>query len=321
MRTKSVLTKVVLVLCIVPWVLTEQPHHPKKTHTSHAQKDDAHFKEGKHQEDFDHEAILGSREAEEEFYELSDDEAKERLSEIFDKIDTNGDHHVSEDELVHCILASFKKLDASDALERFNGNDADKDGQVTWKEFVKNVYEYSLEEVEEFKKDHSEEMRTFLDSLEAEHEKFLAADVNKNGSLDKNEYVAFVNPHEHEHMWNVELKQTLKDYDTNKDGSVDLNEFMRQSAGETPSKETLIAEQENFGAYDVNKDGKLDMQEMRAWSLPNNLQNAKDEAEHLMSETDFDHDKILTRDEVLEQHELWVGSQAYEHATHDPSEL
>jgi Ca2+-binding EF-hand superfamily protein len=64
--------------------------------------------------------------------------------------------------------------------------------------------------------------------LYAEEEKFNAADLDKNGILDKKEYAAFNNPYEYKHMWDVELKQTLKEYDTNKNGVVDLNEFINQ---------------------------------------------------------------------------------------------
>ena len=57
------------------------------------------------------------------------------------------------------------------------------------------------------------------------------------------------------------------------------------------------------------------------------METAEDEAEHLLEETDQDGDGKLSREEILEQFELWVGSAATDYGLqlsdkyHDPSEL
>jgi hypothetical protein len=43
---------------------------------------------------------------------------------------------------------------------------------------------------------------------------------------------------------------------------------------------------------------------------PNLIDTAADEATHLMKSTDKNGDGILTYDEVVDEHELWVGSEA-----------
>lgn len=43
---------------------------------------------------------------------------------------------------------------------------------------------------------------------------------------------------------------------------------------------------------------------------------AESEAEHLFMESDSDKDEKLTKDEIIKQHELWVGSQATDYGRH-----
>ena len=88
-------------------------------------------------------------------------------------------------------------------------------------------------------------------------------------------------------------------------------------------RESLIVDEENFKTYDVNGDGRLDAVEVQEWLVPDQEQIARDEARHLMSETDRDNDNMLTVTEILGKQSLWVGSQATQaiHLTHDPSEL
>ena len=93
------------------------------------------------------------------------------------------------------------------------------------------------------------------------------------------------------------------------------------------NREMQIVDRENFQSYDANKDGVLDVGELRGWVLPDNAGLAEDEAGHLMSETDMDSDRMLSKKEVLQKHELWVGSHVADvmhmqhHVLHDPGEL
>lgn len=92
----------------------------------------------------------------------------------------------------------------------------------------------------------------------------------------------------------------------------------------TPDREQLIVDRENFDSYDTSKDGKLDPVELRAWVLPDRRSMADEEAEHLISETDLNRDGKLTFSEILDRHDLWVGSAATDYGQelrHDPSEL
>lgn len=61
---------------------------------------------------------------------------------------------------------------------------------------------------------------------------------------------------------------------------------------------------------DSNKDGYLDAVEVRDWIAPPEFDHAEAEARHLVFEADDDADEKLTKAEILEKYDLFVGSQA-----------
>ena len=56
--------------------------------------------------------------------------------------------------------------------------------------------------------------------------KFSSADKNGDGNLDQQEFVAFVNPHHHEHMVDHLIQDQLHAYDKDQDGFISRREFM-----------------------------------------------------------------------------------------------
>lgn len=55
---------------------------------------------------------------------------------------------------------------------------------------------------------------------------FEAADKNKDGSLNKAEFLMFSHPEEHPDMLPVILKQTLQEKDIDGDGFISFQEFI-----------------------------------------------------------------------------------------------
>lgn len=99
---------------------------------------------------------------------------------------------------------------------------------------------------------------------------FDAADVNRDGVLDPEEFVAFITPEEFPHMLPGILNQTLREKDTDKDGKISFQEYVGES-GANQDKGWLLAEKDKFDTdYDLDGDGILNSNEILAWVVPNN---------------------------------------------------
>ena len=55
----------------------------------------------------------------------------------------------------------------------------------------------------------------------------------------------------------------------------------------------------------------MDLEEVKAWIIPPDYDHSEAEAKHLVFEADIDHDNRLTKDEILEKYDIFVGSQVY----------
>ncbi|XP_023930230.1 calumenin-B-like [Lingula anatina] len=293
-----------------------------REHTEHGghlpRSNDDHYTEGIHNADFDHEAVIGRKNLEEEFDQLPPEEAKERLGKLVDKMDQDKDGFVTKEELILWIVNSFRTLDEEDAESKFLEHDSNEDKYVSWEEYIRGSYNYAPKEIEDLKKEPNEDNEHILESLQIDEIKFAAADQDKNNLLDENEYAAFLHPYDYKHMTDAEVAVTLLSLDKDKNGELSFQEFL---GDEETSKESEIVEKDNFAELDKNKDGVLDNEELKAWVSPDNEEAAQREAEHLISESDVDKDGKVTKDEIVAQHELWVGSQATDYGEHLHEEL
>uniref|UniRef100_A0A094ZHD4 Band 7 protein n=1 Tax=Schistosoma haematobium TaxID=6185 RepID=A0A094ZHD4_SCHHA len=258
---------------------------------------------GQHYSEYDHDLVTGSHEYSQKFKELDPEEAKLQLGKLFHKIDIDNDLKIDKED----------SLDLEASKPRFKEYDANGDGQVAWSEYTNKIYGYTAQELEDFRKDSKNDTKLFIQSLDEEKLKFDSADQDKTGYLNETEFVAFEHPHNYRHMAPYELKHTLRDFDKDKDGFINELEYL---GDDKMNKDALIIERENFKNYDINSDGKLDPSEMALWVTPGFDKTATDETEHLFNETDKDKDGLLTKEEVLDQHDLWVGSQATDYGRH-----
>lgn len=97
-----------------------------------------------------------------------------------------------------------------------------------------------------------------------------AADVNKDGVLDKDEWVAFSHPEEHPTMLPIILEQTLKEKDKDQDGGITFQEYIAERGAEL-NKEALLDEKIKFDeVLDKNHDGRLEGNEILSWVVPSN---------------------------------------------------
>lgn len=64
--------------------------------------------------------------------------------------------------LLYFIVFLNRKQDEKEALEKLKEVDINSDGQMSWPEYLKKVYGYTVDELNVFKKDLSPEMQSFL---------------------------------------------------------------------------------------------------------------------------------------------------------------
>lgn len=202
-----------------------------------------------------------------------------------------------------------------DDVERHWGyHDKDSDGKISWQEYRESSYGMmdNLDDIY----DHHRNL-TYNQVIERDHNRFLHADRDGDKVMNKEEFADFLHPHEVPHMREVVIDETMTDMDKNKDGFVELEEYVNDlwPAYERKSKEEepdwLTAEREQFNTHrDKNGDKKLDRKELGDWIIPEDFDHADAEAKHLIYEADVDKDSFLSKAEIMDQQDLFVGSQA-----------
>lgn len=276
-----------------------------------------HFETGQGHGDashYDHEAILGSHKEASEFEQMSPTEAKAKLKILAAKMDRNEDGAVNKDELKQWILRSFRSLSLEESDEQFAESDLNEDGLVSWQEYKANEMDLSIDDalVAQDTSDLDEE----YDYLKEDEILFKAADKNKDGRLDKTEFLSFSHPQEDIQMHETVFQHILTEKDLNGNGVIDFQEYIGDR-GRDQSKEWLVDEKARFDEdLDLNGDGHMDKAEALAWLIPNEEQLAQDEVNHLFAGADDDVDGNLSMDEIVEHHDLFVGSEATDYGNH-----
>ncbi|XP_008399936.2 calumenin-A isoform X1 [Poecilia reticulata] len=256
--------------------------------------------------DYDHDAFLGQDEAK-AFDRLSPDESKRRLSIIVDRIDSNKDDFVSEDELRLWIEAIQSRHMFEDVEHQWSEFDLNQDGLISWDEYRNVTYGSYLDGPL------TETEYNYTHMMARDERRFKVANRDGNLNADRQEFMAFLHPENHEYMKQVVVQETMEDIDKNGDGFIDLKEyigdmFTAENGLEEP--EWVASERQQFSEFrDKNQDGKMDREETLDWILPADYDHAVAEAKHLLYESDSNKDGRLTKEEILNKFDLFVGSQ------------
>ncbi|XP_060797778.1 reticulocalbin-1 isoform X2 [Neoarius graeffei] len=310
MHVLGVVCYVCVWLCVVdlkPTVRRDRIHHEaelkRKPHEDH------HTEQQSLQ--FDHEAFLGKEEAK-TFDQLSPEESRDRLSKIVDRIDIDADGFVTSDELKLWIKRVQKRYVYENVAKIWRDYDINKDNAIAWEEYKQATYGYYLANPDEFAD--SSDQFSFKKMLPRDERRFKAADLNGDKRAERDEFTAFLHPEEFEHMRDIVVLETLEDIDKNGDNYIDEDEYIadmfpHEDGG--PEPDWVKTERDQFSDFrDLNKDGKMDMEEIRHWILPQDYDHAQAEARHLLYESDTNKDQLLTKEEILQNWNMFVGSQA-----------
>ncbi|XP_052798594.1 calumenin-like isoform X2 [Mya arenaria] len=263
--------------------------------------DKEHELNGEHNNDYDHDAFMGEEAS--EFEDLTQEESQKRLGIIVDKIDKDHDGFVSEEELQQWIQYVQKKYVIEDTERMWKDHDLEE-GTLTWKSYRQRTYGYEYNPDEE---------QDFHDMVKRDERKFQKADADGDEKLTKEEFAAFLHPEEHEHMKDIVVSETMEDIDKDKDGKISLEEYIGDMwpNKEEEEPEWVKGERTQFSTYrDTNGDGVMDRDEVKNWIIPPNYDHSEAEAKHLIYEADANKDGKLTKQEILDKYDIFVGSQA-----------
>lgn len=281
----------------------------QRVHEMHLSNEE-HEVAGQHNNDYDHDAFLGHDEAE-TFDQLSPEESKIRLAIIVDKIDKDKDGLVTQPEIKEWIWYIQHRYIVTDTDRMWRDHDPDTDNTLKWESYQRRTFGYSDEPTE------GSPTFEYKNMIERDRRRWKQADQNQDGKLTKEEFQDFLHPEEAEHMRSIVVDETLEDIDKDGDGFISLQEYIgdmwpRNNEDEQQEEpEWVKSEREQFVNYrDKNQDGNMDKDEVMEWIIPHDYDHSLAEANHLIFEADADKDGKLSKEEILDKYDLFVGSQA-----------
>ncbi|XP_030570867.1 calumenin [Drosophila novamexicana] len=286
----------------------EVPHNPLEHDSLHAK----HFDGGEHNTQFDHEAFLGADEAK-KYDELSPEESKRRLGLIVDRIDEDKDGFITLAELKAWIQYTQRRYIDEDVGRLWRQHNPDNETTISWETYRNSIYGF-MDALDKEELEQEEHGISYKSMLKRDRRRWAVADQDLDDKLTREEFTAFLHPEEHPTMRDVVLQETTEDLDKDKDGKISVDEYIgdmyRPSEPNEDEPEWVLSEREAFSKHrDLDQDGYLTEAEIRQWIVPNDFDHAESEAKHLIFEADEDNDEKLTKAEVLDKYDVFVGSQ------------
>ena len=261
---------------------------------------------------YDHEAFLGEEEAE-VFNQLEPEESRRRLAVLVDRMDGDGDGLVAVEELQRWIRRVQEREVREDTERQWEERNkpmykGDPEGRVSWASYKADVYGF-VEETKEERSGYS-----FEPMMDRDLRRWTAADSDGDMLLTKLEFQVFLHPEESAHMRDIIVVETMEDMDRDGDGRLSLEEYIGdlyqgQQGEEEP--DWVVEEKQLFATErDKDGDGFMSSEEVKAWIVPADFDHSMAEAKHLLVKADADGDSMLSKEEVLDQYDMFVGSSA-----------
>nr|CAD7200967.1 unnamed protein product [Timema douglasi]CAD7573722.1 unnamed protein product [Timema californicum] len=304
--TSSLILLIISVATGIP-----KPEEKKERVLDNELSDQEHYQHEEHNAQYDHEAFLG--EDAKTFDQLTPEESRRRLGLIVDKIDKDEDGFVNQEELKDWIQFTQKRYIVDDVERQWKTHNPENKEKITWDEYKKMVYGF-MDDMDQNELEKDEEGFSYQNMLRRDRRRWDVADTDGDSALTHEEFSGFLHPEETGHMRDIVVLETMEDIDKDKDGKISLLEYIgdmyRGSDGED-EPEWVKNEREQFSTYrDKDGDGFMDQEEVKNWIIPPDFDHALAESRHLIYESDSDADQKLTKEEILNKYDLFVGSQA-----------
>ncbi|XP_029038822.1 calumenin-B [Osmia bicornis bicornis] len=290
-----------------------KPENEHKTRVVNKEpSEEEHYVDSQHNPAYDHEAFLG--EEAKTFDQLTPEESTRRLGIIVDKIDKDKDGYVTGEELKDWILYTQRRYIRDNVERQWKSHNPEGKEKLPWAEYLAMVYGDMDEQEAENHEKSKENTFSYVAMLKKDRRRWSTADLDGDDALTKEEFAAFLHAEEADHMKDVVVLETMEDIDKDGDGKISLSEYigdMFEGPEGEEEPEWVKNEKEQFSMYrDKDGDGFLNFEEVKTWIIPADFDHAEAESRHLIFEADTDADQKLTKDEILEKYDIFVGSQA-----------
>lgn len=144
---------------------------------------------------------------------------------IVEKIDTDKDGYVTQDELKKWIQYTQKKYIQDDIENQWKTHVPVQDNKLMWETYKKNVYGF-MENMDQNELAQEQHGASYIQMLKRDRRRWQMADKDEDDSLTKDEFAGFLHPEEIEHMKGIVVVETMEDIDKDKDGKVSLEEYI-----------------------------------------------------------------------------------------------
>ncbi|KAH8861982.1 Calumenin-B isoform 3 [Schistosoma japonicum] len=187
-----------------------------------SRRDTEHFADDpeRHDIEFDHNAFLGEETAK-EFSQLTPDESEEKLKVIIGKIDKNNDKNITESELKAWIEYIATKTKQNSTDRQWNDINPTNNYSIKWKEYLEKTYGPEEERLKDI-----ETSESYKEAVRHDRRRWVAADLDKDDSLNKTEFADFVHPEDRPNMREAVIEELLESVDKDKDGYVSEKEYL-----------------------------------------------------------------------------------------------
>lgn len=204
----------------------------------------------------------------------------EQLNRIHTKCDQNKDGKASLPELMQFGESVRRRIAEKEIDTVMNEIDVSPhDGHASLQEYMDDLEKHVNDEDTAAVNQHVELRSTEL-------EKFKLADVDEDGSLNRNELINMVSPGMNDKIFEISTLSELRQKDSNNDGVLSEEEFWGDHVGQEGEFEKL----------DKNGDGVIDLGELKLWA--SGWYHTEAALKQLFDLADADKDGFLTTAEL-----------------------